>query len=82
MLTLPITKCISGALFSVLRVKVPASSSFFFNSGLGVKVPFLGLGIKPFGPKILANLANLGINSGAAKSTSKSILPFSTSANT
>jgi len=31
------------------------------------KVPFFGLGISPFGPKILATLASFGIMEGSAK---------------
>ncbi|OIN89328.1 hypothetical protein AUJ59_01815 [Candidatus Beckwithbacteria bacterium CG1_02_47_37] len=43
-------------------------------SGSAAMVLFLGLGIRPLGPKILAYLASLGIIIGAAIKMSKSIL--------
>ena len=47
-----------------------------------VTVPFLGLGIRPLGPKILANLTNFPICAGVAIKISKSNLPDSMSAMT
>src|SRR3990172_5326113 len=41
-----------------------------------ISVRFLGFGIRPFGPRSLANGTKAGIISGVAKSTSKSITPF------
>src|SRR3989344_1387832 len=75
---LPKTTCMRGALASPATRILPASSSFLFLSGSVVTVPVLGLGIKPLGPKILANLAILGIMAGELMRISKSILPAST----
>ena len=46
------------------------------DSGLSVSVPFLGLGIRPFGPKILASGKSFGMKAGVAMRISKSILLF------
>lgn len=43
------------------------------ESGLSVIVPFLGLGIIPFGPSVLATWASMGMASGVAITTSKSL---------
>ena len=53
----------------------PPASFFFTSSGLAETVPDFGLGIRPFGPRILANLASLGIMAGVATRTSKSRIP-------
>ncbi|TSC85328.1 MAG: hypothetical protein G01um101416_950 [Microgenomates group bacterium Gr01-1014_16] len=45
--------------------------------GSATKVPVLGFGMRPFGPKSLANLSNLGMSSGVARRMSKSIFPDS-----
>lgn len=73
----PIQVWIRGAFFSVLTKTLPPSSSFFLVLGSSVMVLFLGLGIRPLGPKVLASLASFGINSLVVSSTSNSILPFS-----
>ena len=44
-------------------------------SGLSVRVPFLGLGIRPLGPKMLARGRSLGMKAGVAIRRSKLILP-------
>ena len=45
------------------------------DSGSSVRVPFLGLGIKPFGPRVLAKGSNLGMVDGVAIRISKLTLP-------
>src|SRR3989338_237871 len=66
-----------GALVSVLKRTLPDENFLTASSGFAVTVPFLGFGINPLGPNILANLTNFGISVGAAIKTSKSILPAS-----
>src|SRR3989344_7932368 len=51
-------------LMSILNEILPPASSATALSGSGVTVPFLGFGMRPLGPKILAALAILGIMSG------------------
>ncbi len=45
------------------------------SSGLSVRVPALGLGIKPLGPRVRAKGKSLGMVAGVAIKTSKSIWP-------
>ena len=52
----------------------PWENFFLSSSGLSEMVPALGLGMRPLGPKSLANLASLGMILGSAIRTSKSIL--------
>ncbi len=57
-------------------MRVAAVASFFkASSGLSVRVPFLGLGIRPFGPKTRARGISFGMIWGVAIKISKSSLP-------
>src|SRR5258708_3606158 len=68
-----------GALASVFMKVSPPSYFFAASSGVFVIVPFLGFGIKPLGPRVLATFASLGIIAGVAKRISKFTFPVSTS---
>ena len=78
-LILPTVTCMRGNLASALTTVLPASNSLAFFSGSGVTVPALGEGMRPFGPRTLANLASLGMKAGEVTKISNSILPFSIS---
>src|SRR3989344_7238151 len=61
---LPRARCTIGALASVLYSVFPVwklATAFGRSSEI---VPFLGLGIKPLGPKTLATLVSLAIHAG------------------
>lgn len=71
----PTTIWMRGAFFSVLRVTAAVENFLTASSGLSVRVPFLGLGMRPLGPKIRARGRILGMRVGVATRMSKSILP-------
>src|SRR3989344_8879492 len=76
--SLPTVVWMTGADFSGLRAKVFWAASFLaVSAGLSTMVPVLGLGMRPFGPRILASLTSLGMSAGVARRTSKSALPDS-----
>src|SRR3989344_1614605 len=74
--SLPTFVWIIGACCSHLNVN-PSSFEFKACEISSVIVLFLGLGIKPAGPKILAILAKAGINFGVEITASKSLPGFS-----
>src|SRR3990167_4394348 len=61
---------------SDLKLTLPAENSLIASMDLSDTVPFLGLGIKPLGPKILATLASALIKDGSATAKSKFALPL------
>lgn len=65
----------TGAFFSVLTMVAAVENLSMACLGLSVKVPFLGLGMRPFGPRKRAKGKSLGMKVGVAIRTSKSILP-------
>ena len=65
----------TGAFGSVLMRVVEAENLLIACLGLSVRVPFLGLGMSPFGPRKRAKGKSLGMKAGVAIRTSKSILP-------
>ena len=69
------TRWMTGAFFSVLTTVAAAENLSTACLGLSVSVPFLGLGIRPFGPRKRARGKSLGMKAGVAIRTSKSILP-------
>ncbi len=71
--TLPTTKWTTGAFFSVLIISLATDSRLTAVSGSSVRVPVLGLGIKPLGPRVLAKGKSLGMVAGVAMRISKSI---------
>ena len=76
--SLPTVVWMTGADFSGLRAKVFWAASFLaVSAGLSTMVPVLGLGMRPFGPRVLASLTSLGMSAGVARRTSKSALPDS-----
>lgn len=75
---LPIDKWMSGASFSHFKLtELRAAMDLARPWGSLTMVPFLGLGMRPLGPKTLASLTNLAIWAGVARRTSKLVRPFS-----
>lgn len=74
-------KWMTWPFFSVLYSTFPdwISSTAFFR--FSVIVPFLGEGIKPLGPRILAARASFGIHSAVVTMTSKPVMPLMISFN-